>query len=170
MKKSRSSLFLIELTISILFFALASAACIQLFVKAHLLDQKTQEANEAVVWSQNLAELWNASNADILLVYNLLCEQYGSRQSGFYMNNDGNAIFFFFDENWDFSDNISTRITYRIDFVDYGYNAETGLHTAEITCIKNIFGKEDSGLVEYETFYTLPLQYHAAIKGGYSHE
>lgn len=40
MKKSRSSLFLIELTISILFFALASAACIQLFVKAHLLDTK----------------------------------------------------------------------------------------------------------------------------------
>ena len=169
MKKSRSSLFLIELTISILFFALASAACIQLFVKAHLLDKKTQETNQAVIWSQNLAELWNASDADILFVYSLLCEQYGSEQNGFYMNNDGDSIFFFFDENWEFSNGTDTRIVYRIDFADTGYHAETGLHTAEITFIQNILDKDDS-VIEYETFYTLPLQYHAAIKGGYSHE
>ncbi|MDE6064524.1 MAG: hypothetical protein K2G20_08090, partial [Lachnospiraceae bacterium] len=169
MKASRSSLFLIELTISILFFALASAACIQLFVKAHLLDQNTQEINQTVIWSQNLAELWNASDADMLLVYNCLCEQYGSKQNGFYMNNDGDAIFFYFDENWEFSDNVTTRIVYHIDFADNGYNAETGLHTAEITFIQNIFDR-DGNLSHYETLYTLPLQYHPATRGGYTHE
>ena len=85
------------------------------------------------------------------------------------MNNDGDSIFFFFDENWEFSNGTDTRIVYRIDFADTGYHAETGLHTAEITFIKNILDKDDS-VIEYETFYTLPLQYHAAIKGGYSHE
>ncbi len=169
MKASRSSLFLIELTISILFFALASAACIQLFVKAHLLDQNTQELNQTVIWSQNLAELWNASDADMLSVYNCLSEQYGDKQNGFYMNNDGDAIFFYFDENWEFSDNVTSRIVYRIDFTDNGYNAETGLHTAEITFIQNIFDR-DGNLSHYETLYTLPLQYHPAIKGGYAHE
>lgn len=169
MKASRSSLFLIELTISILFFALASAACIQLFVKAHLLDQNTQELNRMVIWSQNLAELWNASDADMLSVYSCLCEEYGKEQNGFYMNNNSDVIFFCFDENWEFSDNVTTRIVYRIDFSDNGYNAETGLSTAEITFIKNIFDK-DGNVSEYETLYTLPLQYHPATRGGYAHE
>lgn len=170
MKASRSSLFLIELTISILFFALASAACIQLFVKAHLLDRNTREINQTVVWSQNLAELWNASEADMLSVYSCLREQYGGcKQNGFYMSNNSDAIFFCFDENWEFSDGVTTRIVYRIDFADHGYNAETGLHTAEITFIQNMFDK-DGNLSHYETLYTLPLQYHPAIKGGYAHE
>lgn len=169
MKTSRSSLFLIELTISILFFALASAACIQLFVKAHLLDQNTQELNQTVVWSQNLAELWNASDADIMSVYICLLEQYGNQQTGFYMNNFGDQIYFCFDENWEFCDGVAADIVYRIEFADYGYNAETGLHTAEITFIKNIFDK-DGNVSQYETFYTLPLQYHPAIKGGHAHE
>ena len=42
-KSSRSALFLMELIFSILFFALASAVCVQLFVKAHLLSVSTQE-------------------------------------------------------------------------------------------------------------------------------
>lgn len=169
MKSSRSSLFLIELTISILFFALASAACIQLFVKAHLLDKNTQELNQTVIWSQNLAELWNAADADMLFVYSCLCEQYGKEQNGFFMNNAGDSIHFYFNENWEFSDNVSSRIVYRIDFADTGYDAGTGLHTAEITFIKNIFDK-DGNAAQYETLYTLPLQYHPAIRGGYANE
>lgn len=169
MKASRSSLFLIELTISILFFALASAACIQLFVKAHLLDQNTQEINQTVVWSQNLAELWNASEADMLSVYNCLREQYGSEQNGFHMNNDLDTIFFYFDKNWELSDGVAAHIVYRIDFTDNGYDAGTGLHTAEIIFIRNQFDK-DGNFSHDKTIYTLPLQYHPAIKGGYAHE
>lgn len=47
-----------ELIISILFFALASAVCIQLFVKAHLLGQDTILQNKSIMWCQNLAELF----------------------------------------------------------------------------------------------------------------
>ena len=41
----RSSLFLLELMIAILFFCLASAVCVQIFVKAHTTSRKTQELN-----------------------------------------------------------------------------------------------------------------------------
>ena len=35
----RSSLFLLELMIAILFFCLASAVCVQIFVKAHTISR-----------------------------------------------------------------------------------------------------------------------------------
>ena len=41
-KGHRSSLFLLELILVIFFFSLASAVCIQLFVKAHLTEQGHQ--------------------------------------------------------------------------------------------------------------------------------
>ena len=42
--------------IAILFFSLASAVCIQLFARSHLLSKQTVNENHAVVQAQNLAE------------------------------------------------------------------------------------------------------------------
>ena len=36
----RSSLFLLELIIAILFFSLTSAVCVQIFVRAHLISRQ----------------------------------------------------------------------------------------------------------------------------------
>ena len=47
-KGSKSALFLMELILAILFFAAASAVCVQLFVKAHLMSQDTVDLNRAV--------------------------------------------------------------------------------------------------------------------------
>lgn len=58
MKTSKSSLFLMELIIAILFFAMASAVCIQLFVKSHLLGNTTAEENHALLLCQNLSEIY----------------------------------------------------------------------------------------------------------------
>ena len=44
----RSSLFLLELIIAILFFSLTSAVCVQIFVRAHLISRQTQELNMAL--------------------------------------------------------------------------------------------------------------------------
>ena len=63
MKHSRSSLFLMELIIAILFFSLTGAVCIQLFVKAHLISRSTIELNHAIVQAQNLAEIWLSADA-----------------------------------------------------------------------------------------------------------
>ena len=58
MKSSKVSLFLMELIIAILFFALASAVCIQLFVKSHLLGNTTIRENHALLMCQNLSEIY----------------------------------------------------------------------------------------------------------------
>ena len=64
-KNSSSSLFLMELIIAILFFSLASTVCIQLFVKAHLLTEKSVNINQSILWTQNLAEGFLNSNGDL---------------------------------------------------------------------------------------------------------
>ena len=52
----KSSLFLMELIIAIVFFALASSVCLQLFVKSHLLSRQTKELNTAVNLCSSAAE------------------------------------------------------------------------------------------------------------------
>lgn len=65
----RSSLFLIELMAAILFFALASAVCIQAFAKSHTKSIETSELNMAVSKVQSAAEVFQSSDspAEMLL-------------------------------------------------------------------------------------------------------
>lgn len=72
MKHSHSTLFLMELIIAILFFSLASTICIQLFAKAHLLSKKTVNENYAVTQSQNLAEIFRATEGNLSEMSKLL--------------------------------------------------------------------------------------------------
>ena len=55
-QSSRSSLFLIELVLSIFFFIVAAAICLQLFISTYFYSRETVETNQALLWSQNLAE------------------------------------------------------------------------------------------------------------------
>ena len=48
MKHSKTGLFLMELIIGILFFSLASAICIEIFVKAHLMNNESVQKSHAV--------------------------------------------------------------------------------------------------------------------------
>lgn len=63
--KSKTSLFLMELIIIILFFSLASAVCVQFFVKSHLIGQKTKELNFAVAAAQGFAEVMRGTDGSI---------------------------------------------------------------------------------------------------------
>jgi len=54
--RKNSSLFLMELILAILVFSMASTACIQLFVKAHVLTDKSIALNQSIIKCQNLAE------------------------------------------------------------------------------------------------------------------
>lgn len=51
-----SSLFLLELILAVLFFSVASALCIQIFIKAHLMSQDARDLNFAVNEVSNMAE------------------------------------------------------------------------------------------------------------------
>lgn len=65
---SRTSLFLIELMISIFFFILSTTVVLQLFIKSYQLSQKTIYTNEAHQCAQNLTELFLGCNADYQFV------------------------------------------------------------------------------------------------------
>lgn len=54
----RSSLFLLELIIAILFFSLTSAVCVQIFVRAHLISRQTQELNTALEKVSGFSEVF----------------------------------------------------------------------------------------------------------------
>lgn len=53
---SRSSIFLMEMIISVLLFSLSTAVCAKLFVNTHLRNEKTRELNHAVTTTQTIIE------------------------------------------------------------------------------------------------------------------
>lgn len=55
--QQQSRLFLLEITLAILFFSLASAVCLRCFAKSHILSTQAAELNQAVSQSENIAEL-----------------------------------------------------------------------------------------------------------------
>lgn len=60
--KSRTSLVLMELIITILFFSICSAVCVQLFVAAHIRSIEAKELNCAVSKAQGFAEVMRGSD------------------------------------------------------------------------------------------------------------
>lgn len=85
MKHSKSSLFLMELIIALLFFSLASTVCIRLFVNAHSLSNQTVDMNHAVNYAQNMAETFTGCDGDLASMQNIL--------SGSLLSEDGNRLF-----------------------------------------------------------------------------
>ena len=68
-ESSKSSLFLLELMISIVFFALAAAGCVQVFAKAHMLSQEAGRLDMAVSVAQSLAEEYGMQKTEVSLRY-----------------------------------------------------------------------------------------------------
>ncbi len=88
--KSKSSLFLMEMIITLLFFSIASAVCVQLFAKAHTLSRQAEDLNFAVAVSQNFAEVMRGTDGtmDSLLEHFPDAEQTGSDTLIQYYNAD----------------------------------------------------------------------------------
>ncbi|WP_029322177.1 hypothetical protein [Butyrivibrio sp. AE3004] len=55
---NKTSLFLMELIIAIMFFSISGAICVQLFVRAHTLSEASIEMNNSVLWTQNISEVF----------------------------------------------------------------------------------------------------------------
>ncbi len=94
---SRSSLFLMEMIISILFFSIASAICIQLFANAHIISDKSVNHNEAIIWSQNLAETFYGAHGNTDQIMYVFKEHAVEIQDEV---DNSSTILFFFDKDW----------------------------------------------------------------------
>jgi len=87
---SKSALFLMELIIAILFFSVASAVCIKLFVHSHLISEKTIQINHSVLISQNIAESFINAKGDHAQLVKLLDASI----------QPPNQLMLYYDKNW----------------------------------------------------------------------
>lgn len=88
--RSKSSLFLTEMILSILIFSIVAAVCVQIFVKAHLLSEQNENMNYAQNMAASMSEMLSATEVhpdDILHVF-----------SSSVIEND--RIIVYFDESW----------------------------------------------------------------------
>ena len=68
-------MFLMELLIAILFFSVASAVCVQIFVKSHITTQNAAALNDAVINCESIADL-SASTSSLEEAGTLIGELY----------------------------------------------------------------------------------------------
>lgn len=151
MKHSKSSLFLMELIVSILFFSLASAICIQLFVRSHSISLETINLNNAITQAQNLAEYWYASEGDLHTMQDYMpCSR---------LSDPGDSLTLCFNHDWQLlsSDVVGDEIGYYARLIPLTDAADERLLSAEITVCTN-----SSGTV----LYSLSLSQHVAETGG----
>lgn len=156
MKSSKSSLFLLELIISILFFSVSAAACIQLFVKAHTIDVTTREQNQAIIWSQNLAELWRTGKGSLSFIEEQLQTDYLFPKEAVVQSTmpgtSSQTLTLSFDKSWNLQ---SSNTAYYIVFTSDSSLDEKKLLHANISFYKND---------KSTPFYQLPLVLHITDK------
>lgn len=63
--KSRTSLVLMELIITVFFFSICSAVCVQLFVNSHSISNRANELNKAVSKAGSFAEVMRGTDGSI---------------------------------------------------------------------------------------------------------
>ncbi len=96
---TRTSLFLMEIIISVLFLSLSGAVCVQMFVKAHLTGKRSVDANNAVIWTQNISESFYSVSGDtdrLFDLYSTLCVRVSPDEAE---ASDGTLILFM-DSDW----------------------------------------------------------------------
>lgn len=167
MKSSKSSLFLMELILAILFFALSSAVCIQLFVKSHILENTSTEENHALLLCQNLSEIfldtlpeYYNKDPEEMKQYMLSLMQTDTAlpPSQDCLEETDTGVFSFalhFNENWEPC--TVANSCYRIQFLYKGYAPETDTYEASTIAFR--FKKNDMG-IESEEIYHLDVCKH----------
>lgn len=121
MRNSRASLFLMEIMMSVLFFSISSAVCIQLFVKAHTLNVHTENLAKATIVAQNLSEYF--LNGDTSKNISLREQMLSTLPDH---DTIENHVVFYYDDNWNLckKDTASflTSLTFHED-ADFSYLA-----------------------------------------------
>lgn len=131
MNHSRSGLFLMEFTIAILFFALSSVVCIQLYVQSHQISRQATEQTNSCMWSENIAELFYALDQGNDIARAL---SDGEGQTIPYDEASG-SITLSFDEDWMLIEN-SAEAAYRI-VATFSNDAETAFADIHVTSISD---------------------------------
>ena len=120
MKGTKTSLFLIELMISLLLFSFCAAICVQIFHASNKRTTSAENLSKAVFQATTVAELYKANGGDIEAV----SKSFEVSQS-FYANG---VLSIYFDENWNATLNPMLRSStdykcYAVEISDNGDNS-----------------------------------------------
>lgn len=143
-----SSLFLLELILAILFFSIASAVCVQFFVKSHLLSQESRELEVSANEVSSVAELINASSSKRSAI-DLICSEYPDTETS-----DTDEVSVYYDEDFSHSAQKDAVYTLKIAFTQEAY-----MLNARMSIQKLKDGKE---------IYSLDISHH--LQRGLNHE
>ncbi len=99
-RSSQLSLFLMELIVAIMFFSLSAAVCVRLFASAHILAEKTGNLENAIMWSQNLSEVFVSQKGDLEQIAGLYDTGYITYPSGENSSENGSLILIF-NKDWE---------------------------------------------------------------------
>ena len=118
----RSGLFLMELILSILFFAVAAAICLLLFAKAHSLEADSRNLSQAVNACSSVAEV--VRSQDEPLAY--LQELYPEGAAGA----DAQSFFVYYAKDWQVcgSENASYTLTLDLSIEEHLLCGKIQLH------------------------------------------
>ncbi len=86
---NRSKYFLFELMFNCLFFTVAAAICINLFIYGTVLSKQSRDISRASIEAQTLAEAFKSSDGDVNLLENTV---------GGTLEQD--TVYLYFDERW----------------------------------------------------------------------
>lgn len=131
--KSRTSLVLMELIITILFFSLCSAVCVQLFVAAHIKSVEAKELNCAVSKAQGFAEVMRGTDGTYMSIISEYPEAVGDDETYFEI---------YYDENFNETNDIKNA-TY---VGDVSLEKVSKIQNMEINIVR---------LTDYKKIYTL---------------
>ncbi len=119
---SRSGLFLMELIIAILFFSLAGAICVRLFVSSHLISKSSVELNYSLEWCQNVAEVFYGTNGNF--------EEMTQLFDNCWIEEDSSTFYLLFDK--EFSPLPFTQSASSLKDIDYSYIITVSITEGEL--------------------------------------
>lgn len=116
-----SSLFLLELIIAILFFSIASAVCVQFFVKSHSMSQDSQDLNFAVSECSSIAEIVQTSDSEKAALSELKTLYPDAKITE---SDDVTNCGIFFDKNFNPCDSFDDSFSY---YIEADFETEKGM-------------------------------------------
>ncbi len=155
--QSKSSIFLMELIIVILFFALTGAVCLQIFVKARSISERSKAQTHAVMWAENLAEVFLGCEGDAGNIGAVLAREYGL-STPFKPDFVTGSYDFTLDENWTICDASAAvfQVTLYLD-------CSSPMHVGEATIydLRDVAPESDKLLYALSVQKYIPRTYEA---------
>lgn len=92
LNKNKSVLFLMELTVCILFFSLAAIICLRIFINSLDISERSNSLTHGVIEVENAVQLIKSDRGEL----NSLCEYYGAE-----IDEEANKVDIWLNENYE---------------------------------------------------------------------